>query len=143
MEIQFWDESQLLTAQQKHIYNKKHRELMKKCKLYVCLYLMTLISFFLIPLVSEGQALSFELYRPQFIPYYYQLLLNNMCGVLNTLFTILPTDMLFLCSITLTEIQFRLLGSQISQLFQKSGELDFEARKELSRCIRHHGFLLR
>nr|CAH7753387.1 unnamed protein product [Callosobruchus chinensis] len=88
MEKYFWDENQLVTPYEKKIYHNKHRELMKKIQLFICLYMMTLM--------------------PEFIPYHWQLVLNNTCGGMNTFFTILPTDLLFLCLITLTEIQFQL-----------------------------------
>ncbi|VEN46214.1 unnamed protein product, partial [Callosobruchus maculatus] len=142
MRANFWTIEKIEDSEIKKVYIRYHKILKYKCLFYITIYLSTVISFFVGPILSEGEVLSYECYRPPGISYYQLLCLVNICGMYCTLFTMIPVDMLFMSIITLTTVQFVLLNAELQTIIQHDIEGE-DVDKRLRRCIKHHCFLLK
>nr|CAI5862134.1 unnamed protein product [Callosobruchus analis] len=141
MRANFWTIDSVEDSSIKKEYARYHNVLKYKCLFYISIYLSTVISFFVGPILSEGEVLSYECYRPPWISYHQLLCLINICGTYSTLFTIIPVDMLFMSIITLTTVQFVLLNAELENVIQDELE-GKDVGKRLRGCIEHHCFLL-
>nr|CAI5862138.1 unnamed protein product [Callosobruchus analis] len=142
MRANFWTIDSVEDSSIKKEYARYHNVLKYKCLFYISIYLSTVISFFVGPILSEGEVLSYECYRPPWISYHQLLCLINICGTYSTLFTIIPVDMLFMSIITLTTVQFVLLNAELENVIQDELE-GKDVGKRLRGCIEHHCFLLK
>nr|CAH7750340.1 unnamed protein product [Callosobruchus chinensis] len=141
MHANFWTIDTIADSKIRKVYVRYHNILKYKCLFYISIYLSTVVSFFVGPILSEGEVLSYECYRPAWISYYQLLCLVNISGMFSTLFTIIPVDMLFMSIITFTTVQFVLLNAELQKVIQDDIE-GKDVDKRLRRCIRHHCFLL-
>nr|CAH7714810.1 unnamed protein product [Callosobruchus chinensis] len=116
----------------------------KIINIYVTMYSTTLTCFALVPVFSKGEVLIYECYRPSWIPYRVLLFLEQLTGVLCTLFTILPVDFLFMSVTTLTRVQYKLLNEELRHIFDSvtdSKDRVVELRRKIRACAEHHAFL--
>ncbi|CAH2002984.1 unnamed protein product [Acanthoscelides obtectus] len=141
MRDNFWTIEMIRDSKLKKVYVRYHDILRNKCLFYIGIYLSTVVSFFVGPLLSEGEVLSYECYRPPWLTYHQLLCVVNICGTTITLFTLIPVDMLFMSVITLTTMQFLLLNEELQNVVQDEIE-GKDVERTIRRCIRHHSFLL-
>ncbi|KAG5898285.1 hypothetical protein JTB14_008628 [Gonioctena quinquepunctata] len=107
----------------------------------ICLF-CPIPSIIIMPIL-EGNSLPFPCYRPNWIPVKYLAIYQGLIAP-QTVLSLLGSDMLFLGLVKLTQIQFKLLNQEMKTIFDEINDDDFEevTKRRLSRCIRHHLFLL-
>lgn len=116
-------------------------------QLYVVLTATCSSSFYLERYVTDGRKLAFNLpfftYWPQFVPFHVLLAYEVLVGYALVI-PIFSMDVLMLTILSLTDVQFRLLNRECTNMFSRSEKMETGLTVEkIRRCNEHLSFLLR
>nr|ALR72580.1 odorant receptor OR37 [Colaphellus bowringi] len=107
------------------------------------------MGFLVGPLITKDPVLPFECYRPEWMGYYTLLLFEDVTSIITILCPVLAMDVFFVTIIKLTQIQWKMLNSEIQSMFDlsPSGKISREDEEnimvmKIKKCVVHHNFLL-
>nr|CAH7732188.1 unnamed protein product [Callosobruchus chinensis] len=145
MQTMFWEPKRDEKGQDRGEIAALNRFIETTAFWYLFVTSCSLTAFLCIPILSEGEKLVYEAYRPPGVTYFIALGMQAFTGFTHIVYGIFPFDMLFMILMSSTALQFQLLNEELQGLFDT--ELDTEEavvefEKELKKCIRHYDFLL-
>lgn len=109
----------------------------------IMMHLINAAGFLIIIFLTKFQQLVFQCYVPKFISIYGLTIQQLATCMMTILFPVMAMDVTFLSILRLTQIQFRILNSKMSKLFDNNEERDdVTTSQNIRTCIKQHQFLL-
>ncbi|CAH1987570.1 unnamed protein product [Acanthoscelides obtectus] len=144
MDELFWQ------PQESELCMKEYLYVRKRIKVIALTYILSLgssyMGFILVPLLTEGENLVVEFYRPKHIPYIALYLFQCYIGLSHLIGGSFCFDIILYSTMMHTAAQLRILNKVIQGAFDIKIQTEEDLKKFkllMRRCIEHHDFLLK
>ncbi|KAG5877777.1 hypothetical protein JTB14_003174 [Gonioctena quinquepunctata] len=131
-----------------HQMKKDQKAIQNIARFMQVMNFFTSSGFLVEALFTTEEILPARCYRPEWLNYYILLFCQEFICLLTVLLPISAMDFIFMTTVRLTRIQFRILNREMEQIFDGVKEEDTREKKRIfdrriKRCVDHHDFLLR
>nr|CAI5851799.1 unnamed protein product [Callosobruchus analis] len=138
----FWSLDRIKLAPETMEYTKKyHNRLKLAYRLFVISCIFNTSGFCYQTFFFEEDILVIQCWKPDWMPFYPFWLFQVLVMYFGVMLPIICLDTLIMTLLVLTQIQFRLLGEELQNIFLSTNIQ--QSKKNLAKVVKFHEFLLR